>query len=116
MLSRVRAEGCALLTCPRCGSSFADAGNWGGGFGRSRQTRLIVGFDVDLALEDATAELQKLGTDALAAPAFKCCLADGPVGGELAFIEVHDFHLGLLPNELAGVHEGVVPPPIQGNY
>jgi hypothetical protein len=38
------------------------------------------------------------------------------VGGELAFIEVHDFHLGLLPNELAGVHEGVVPPPIQGNY
>jgi hypothetical protein len=26
---------------------------------------------------------------------------------------VNDFHLGLLPNELAGVHEGAVPPASQ---
>jgi hypothetical protein len=26
---------------------------------------------------------------------------------------MNDFHLGLLPNELAGVHEGAVPPTSQ---
>jgi hypothetical protein len=35
--------------------------------------------------------------------------ADAPAGGQLLLIEVSDFHLGLLPNELAGVHEGAVP-------
>ena len=29
--------------------------------------------------------------------------------GQLFLIEVNDFHFGLLPNELAGVHEGAVP-------
>jgi hypothetical protein len=58
---------------------------------------------------------KELGADALAAPTLKGCLADGTAGGELALIEVHDFHLGLLPNELAGVHEGAVPPSSQGN-
>ena len=42
-------------------------------------------------------------------------LADAPAGGELAWIEVHDFHLGPPPNDLAGVHEGAVPPSSQGN-
>jgi hypothetical protein len=28
----------------------------------------------------------------------------------LLLIELNDVHLGLLPNELAGVHEGAVPP------
>lgn len=32
-----------------------------------------------------------------------------PARGQLFLIEVNDFHFGLLPNELAGVHEGAVP-------
>jgi len=32
-----------------------------------------------------------------------------PARGQLFLVEVHDFHFGLLPNELAGVHEGAVP-------
>ena len=32
-----------------------------------------------------------------------------PARGQLFLVEVNDFHLGLLPNELAGVHEGAVP-------
>ena len=32
-----------------------------------------------------------------------------PARGQLFLIEVNDFHLDLLPNELAGVHEGAVP-------
>lgn len=31
-------------------------------------------------------------------------------GGRVSPIEVHDFHFGRLPNELAGVHEGAVRP------
>jgi hypothetical protein len=34
---------------------------------------------------------------------------------KLLLVEVSDFHLGLLPNELAGVNEGVVPSASQGN-
>lgn len=29
---------------------------------------------------------------------------------KLLLVEMNDFHLGLLPTELAGVHEGTVPP------
>src|SRR5690554_2825589 len=36
------------------------------------------------------------------------CFADTPAGGQLFLIEVNDVHLGLLPHELAGVHEGAV--------
>jgi hypothetical protein len=32
-----------------------------------------------------------------------------PARGQLFLIEVKGFHFGLLPNELAGVHEGAVP-------
>ena len=32
-----------------------------------------------------------------------------PARGQLFLVEVSDFHFGLLPNELAGVHEGAVP-------
>ena len=32
-----------------------------------------------------------------------------PARGQLFLVEVNDFHFGLLPNELAGVHEGAVP-------
>ena len=32
-----------------------------------------------------------------------------PARGQLFLVEVNDFHLGLLPNELAGVHERAVP-------
>ena len=35
--------------------------------------------------------------------------ADVPAGGQLLLVEVNSLHLGLLPNELAGVHEGAVP-------
>lgn len=65
---------------------------------------------VDLALEDAAAQLQELRPDPLTAPARKSSLADTPAGGQLLLVEMNDFHLGLLPNELAGVHEGAVPP------
>jgi hypothetical protein len=75
---------------------------------------LLVGFDVDLPVEHPAAELQELGPDPLAAPAFQGGFADTPAGGQLLLIEVSDFHLGLLPNELAGVHEGAVPPMSQG--
>ncbi len=34
-------------------------------------------------------------------------------GGQLFLVEVNDVHLGLLPNELAGVHKGNVPPKSQ---
>lgn len=40
-------------------------------------------------------------------------LADAPAGGQLFLIEVYDVHLGLRPNELAGVHEGAVRPTSQ---
>src|SRR3990167_1798496 len=42
-------------------------------------------------------------------------LADVPACSELALIEVNNFHFGLLANELAGVHEGAVPPASQVN-
>ena len=41
--------------------------------------------------------------------------SDAPAGGQLLLIEVSNFHLGLLPNALAGVHEGAVAPASQGN-
>lgn len=56
---------------------------------------------------------QKSWSDPDAAPAFQGGLADAPAFGQLLLVEVNDFHLGLLPNELAGVHEGAVPPESQ---
>ncbi|QHS09414.1 hypothetical protein GT972_04075 [Sinimarinibacterium sp. NLF-5-8] len=44
-----------------------------------------------------------------ATPALQGGLADIPAGSQLFLVEVNDFHFGLLPNELAGVHEGAVP-------
>ena len=41
-------------------------------------------------------------------------LADAPAGGQLFLVEVNDVHLGLLANELAGVHEGAVQGASQG--
>ena len=76
--------------------------------GRGCQARRLVGFDVNLAVEHTAAELQELGTDSLAAPALQGGLADAPARGQLFLVEVSDFHLGLLPNELAGVHDGAV--------
>lgn len=78
--------------------------------GRGRQTRRLVGFDVDLAVEDTAAEFQELGPDPLAAPALQRGLANVPPCGQLSLVKMNDFHLGLLPNELAGVHEGAVWP------
>lgn len=57
---------------------------------------------------EATLTLQELGPDPLAAPALQRGLADTPAGGQLLLVEMNDFHLGLLPNELAGVHDGAV--------
>ena len=54
-------------------------------------------------------------TQAFAAPAFEAGLAEMPARGQLFLVEVNDFQFGLLPNELAGVHEGAVPPSSQGN-
>jgi excisionase family DNA binding protein len=93
---------------------LAFAASIGATVARSRQARLLVGLDVDLPVEHPAAELQELGPDPLAAPAFQGGLADAPASGQLFLIEVSDFHLGLLPNELAGVHEGAVPHASQG--
>jgi hypothetical protein len=46
---------------------------------------------------------------ALTAPSLKTSLAYAPTNSQLFLIEVNDFHLGLLPNELVGVHERAVP-------
>lgn len=83
--------------------------------GRGRQARLLVGLNVGLPVEHAPAELQKLGADPCAAPAFQGGLTDTPANSQLFLIEMSDFHLGLLPHELAGVHEGAVRPTSQGN-
>ena len=55
-----------------------------------------------------------LRPEPLAAPALQSGLADAPARGQLLLIEVNDVHLGLLPNGLAGVHEGSVRPNSQG--
>jgi len=47
------------------------------------------------------------------ATSFQGGLADAPAGGQLFLIEVYDVHPRLLPNELAGVHEGAVRPESQ---
>jgi hypothetical protein len=85
-----------------------------GGLRRCRQAQLLVGIDVDLPVEHPATELQELGPEPLAAPALQGGLADASSGGQLFLIEVNDFHLGLRPNELAGVHEGAVRPASQG--
>ena len=59
--------------------------------------------------------MQSPWADPRAAPAFQGGLADTPARGQLFLIEMNDFHLGLLPNELAGVHEGAVPVASQAN-
>ena len=92
---------------------------WGSGlrrdrFGRGRQARFLVGLDVDLTVDHPAAELQELGADPDAAPVLQGGFADTPAGSELFLVEVSDVHLGLLPNELAGVHEGAVLPTSQG--
>jgi len=46
----------------------------------------------------------------LRSPRIPIRFTDAPAGGQLVVIEVSDFHLGLLPNELAGDHEDAVPP------
>ena len=99
---------CRYLPTNRNISAGTDLGR--GGLRRCRQARLLVGLDVDLSVEHPAAELQELGPDPLAASALQGGLADAPAGGQLFLIEVSDFHLGLLPNELAGVHEGAVRP------
>src|SRR5690606_17541353 len=55
-----------------------------------------------------TTEFQEFRPNSHATPAFEGGFADTPAGGQLFLIEVNDVHLGLLPHELAGVHEGAV--------
>jgi hypothetical protein len=78
--------------------------------GRGRQARRLAGLDVDLAVEDATAELQERRPASPAAPAQTPSLADNSAAGRLSPVEMNDFHPGFVPNELAGIHEGAVPP------
>ena len=63
----------------------------------------------------APLQLHEFRPDAFAAPAFEAGRAEMPARGQLFLVEMNDFHFGLLPNELAGVHEGAVPPSSQGN-
>lgn len=64
---------------------------------------------------ELTTELQEPWPEPLAPPALQGSLADVPAGGQLLLIEVSDVHFGLLPNGLAGVHEGAVRPASQGD-
>jgi len=63
--------------------------------GRRSQARLLLGLDVHLPVERPAAELQELGSDPLAAPAFQGGLADAPACGQLFLIEVSDFQKAL---------------------
>lgn len=78
--------------------------------GRYRQTGLFIGLDVDKPGKNSAAQFQELGSNPFAAPSFQGRLTDAPAGGELSLIEVHDFHLGLLPNKLAGVMKALFLP------
>lgn len=82
--------------------------------GRRRQARFLVGFDIDPPLDHSATEFQKLGPDALAAPARKAGIATMPSSDELFLVEVRR-PSGPLPYELAGVHEGAVPLTCQVN-
>ena len=82
-------------------------------FSTRRQARPVVGLGVHLPVEHPATQLEELGPLPLAASAFQGGLADVPAGGQLLLIEVRDFHLGFLPNELTGVHEGAVAPASQ---
>jgi hypothetical protein len=53
-------------------------------------------------------QLHEFWADAFAAPALKACLTGMPARGQLFLVEVNDFHFGLFPNGLAGIHEGAV--------
>src|SRR5690606_18946178 len=78
----------------------------------SRPRRYYLTRQTDAGSVPCSATIQafhEFRPDAFAAPALKAGLAEMPAGGQLFLIEVSDFHLGLLPNELAGVHEGAVP-------
>src|SRR5690606_4031891 len=68
--------------------------------------RRLTSFSRDWSSDVCSSDLRP---DAFAAPALKAGLAEMPARGQLFLIEVNDFHFGLLPNELAGVHEGAVP-------
>lgn len=76
------------------------------------QAKLLVGVDVSFAVDDLPLSLRYLGPIP-SSPPLEGCLADAPKFRELLLVEVGDVHLGLLPNELAGVHEGAVPPASQ---
>ena len=73
------------------------------------QAKLLIGVDVSFAVDDLPLSLRYLGPIP-SSPPLEGCLADAPKFRELLLVEVGDVHLGLLPNELAGVHEGAVPP------
>ncbi|SFU83688.1 Integrase core domain-containing protein [Paenacidovorax caeni] len=62
----------------------------------------------DLRLE-LWAEFEILGTDSFMPPPLEGGLTDAPKFRELLLVEVGEVHLGFLPYELAGVHEGAVP-------
>src|SRR5690606_33937682 len=64
--------------------------------------------DVDLAVNHPTTEFQEFRPNSHATQAFEGGFADTPAGGQLVASEMNDVHLGLLPHELAGVHEGAV--------
>ena len=70
---------CRYLPTNRNISAGTDLGRHG--LGRRRQARLLVGLDADLPVEHPAAELQELGPDPLAAPAFQGGFADAPAGG-----------------------------------
>lgn len=92
----------------------ADIGCDSGGLGgRHLQARFLVGSDVDLPAQFAPLQLHEFRPYAFAAPAFKAGLAEMPARGQLFLVEVNDFHLGLLPNGLARVHERTVWPTSQ---
>lgn len=82
--------------------------------GGGREAGELEGLYVDFAIPNQAADFEKLGTYALAAPAFQGGHADVPAGGDFVLLEVNGFHLGFLASELAGLNEGAVSHASQG--
>jgi len=74
------------------------------------EAKLFIRVDVSFPVDDSSAEFEIPGADSFMSPPLEGCLADAPKFRELLLVEVGDVHLGFLPHELAGVHEGASAP------
>ena len=78
------------------------------------EAKLFIRVDVSFPVDDPSAEFEILGADSFMPPPLEGGLTDAPKFRELLLVEVGEVHLGFLPYELAGVHEGASAPRSQG--